>query len=123
MLEVVIVSTKVIRECEGEMMWEKEYVEFAQTKTGGGVSDDVARARWRGWMADMSAQTLDPALYDHGGPECAKLRFWIKTRDRILFQDSVDRQKQLVMAEKEQKTWTKLLSMAFTSDCLSITTR
>ena len=35
-----------------------------------------------------------------GGPEKSRLRFWFKTRDKLLFQDTVERQKQLCVAEK-----------------------
>ena len=105
MLESVIVSTKVIRETEGEMMWEKEFVEFAQTKSGGGMSDDGARARWQKWVEEIASDKMDEGLHDQGGPEWSPLRFWVKTRDKIVYQDVVERQKKLQVAEKEPQRW------------------
>lgn len=101
MLESVIASTKVIRETEGEMMWEKEYVEFAQTKSGGALTDDAARTEWQKWVEMMRDGSLRKGLQDQGGPAWSPLRFWVKTRDRVLFQESIEKQKQLRIADKE----------------------
>ena len=42
----------VIPECEGEMMWIKEWVEYAQTKSGGMMSDDKVNWTWNGWREE-----------------------------------------------------------------------
>ena len=36
------------------MMWLKEWLEYAQTKSGGMHSDDQAMARWNEWLQELS---------------------------------------------------------------------
>ena len=104
MLECVICSTTTIRETEGELMWETECVAFAQTKSGGGLTDDAARAQWQRWVDELASNPDTTKLYhDQGGPTWSPLRFWVKARDRILFQESIEKQKVLQIAEKDQK--------------------
>ena len=102
-LEYLIVATKVLRETEGEMMWQKEYIEFAQTKKGGALSDDEARVLWTKWCQEISSDPNTKLIHDQDGPVVSPLRIWVKTRDRVVYQDSVEKQKVMKLAEKEQK--------------------
>ena len=112
LLENIIASTKVLRATEGEMMWEKEYIEFAQSKSGGALTDDSARAQWDKWKSALASELAggsDPGgersglLHDQGGPEWSTLRFWVKTKDKIVYEESVEKQKVLKCADKELK--------------------
>eukprot|EP00969_Alexandrium_andersonii_P240428 10614313-Alexandrium_andersonii.AAC.1 len=47
--------TKTAISAEGKIMWRQEYVELAQTKTGGGLADDQAVANGRrGWLTSRA---------------------------------------------------------------------
>ena len=101
-LEHIISASKVIHSCEGEMMWEKEYIQFAQTLKGGRLTDDAARAQWLAWMQAFAAGDQN-IITDSRGPAGFPTRIWIKTADKVLFQNSFEKSKGLSITNKPEK--------------------
>ena len=102
--EQIICSTKVVRKVEGEMMWEKEYYEFGQSWKGGRLSDDQCRQQWQEWIRLFAADPENPNLHsDMKGPQGFERRFWVKTADKINFEDVQERQKVMKLSDKEKR--------------------
>ena len=53
-------------------------------------------------------------IWDKGGPDFSPLRFWVKTRDKILYQETVERSKMLVASHKAEKNLTAQQADAMT---------
>ena len=62
----------VIRETEGEMMWMKGFIEYAQTKSGGMMTDDKAQATWNNWMEETFSYALSVSLFLKGYTSCIR---------------------------------------------------
>ena len=45
-------------------------------------------------------------IWDRGGPEFSPLRFWVKTRDKVCYTESIERQKVMVAAGKAENNLT-----------------
>ena len=57
------------------MMWQKEYVDFAQTFKGGRMQDDAAAAQWAQWAHDLTANPdTTELIHDMLGPVFSPLR-------------------------------------------------
>ena len=56
-------------------------------------------------MAKGDDSTLN-IIWDRGGPEFSPLRFWVKTRDKVCYTESIERQKVMVAAGKCEKNLT-----------------
>ena len=102
-LEEMVASTKVQHNTEGELMWIKEFVSFAMTYKGGGMSDDSAKAQWATWLQALADGSDDCPITDEKGPPGFERRFWVKTADKVSFIDEFEKRKSLKMAHKEQK--------------------
>ena len=47
-------------------MWIKEFMEYAQTKSGGMMTDDKAQATWNNWMEETFSYALSVSLFVKG---------------------------------------------------------
>ena len=101
-MEELICSTKNIHESEGEMMWIKEWLEFAQSTKGGKMSDEEASMQWQQWKSEILKDDSEH-YHDQKGPKGFELRIWCKTRDKISFTEEYARTKNMEMREKEVK--------------------
>eukprot|EP00971_Amphidinium_carterae_P346443 6487890-Amphidinium_carterae.1 len=101
-LEEIISSTKVHRQTEGEMMWEKEYIQFAQTLKAGRLTDDEAKAKWQEWSS-QAANNDESVFTDLLGPVHHPLRIWVKTADKIVFENTFEKRKGVKFAKKPEK--------------------
>ena len=45
------------------MMWMKEFIEYAQTKSGGMKTDDKAQATWNIWMEETFSYALSVSFF------------------------------------------------------------
>ena len=92
-------SSGVRKEEQGEMMWEGEYMEFAQTAKAGFLTKAEAEANWARFLVD------DDVEKDKFGPRNFK-RCWVKVRDSITRFDEVAKDKELSQEEKLGKKTT-----------------
>ena len=107
-LEQVICATKVTHRTEGELMWLKEFVDFAQSYKGGKMTDDQARSQWQKWVQQLEEEgEACELLHDYKGPASAPMRFWVKTSDKILFDEVFEKQKIARVEEKSVKKATQ----------------
>ena len=100
-VEIVKASSGVIRDKEGEFMWQKLYMEFASTVRGGRLSDEAALATWLQWEQDVKAKNPD-VLWDYCGPR-NELRIWVKTADKLRYSSSYSHEKNMMMEGKVVK--------------------
>ena len=102
-MEAVLVSTKVVKDVEGEFMYEREFYAFAETWAGGKLSEEKAKVQWLRWKE----QAADPGVMfpptDNDGPEVSPFRMWVRTRTKLNFQEAMEKQKQIQLKEKEKK--------------------
>lgn len=80
------------------MMWKEEYIEFAKTPAGGGLSAVEATAQWAAWEADP-----DMKLRDELGPPRSPVRLWVKVGDFVSFDDIQSYLKKLEAVAEEVK--------------------
>ena len=70
-------STRGLRsEHQGEMMWEGEYFEFAQTAKAGFLTKPEREASWAAWLKDVKVPK------DEAGPRGYR-RVWVRTKDLV----------------------------------------
>ena len=102
-LEVLVVKTVILRDVEGQFMYEKEYYAFAETYPGGKLSEDDAKAQWLKWKQDSTDPDTRFPPSDCDGPKSSPYRLWVKTATKLHFQVAQENQKQLQMSEKAKK--------------------
>ena len=83
------------------------YDEFARTAAGGRLSAAQITRRWQEWTR---CKTEDPdaadLLWDLLGPEEAPLRFWVKTKDKVVFRSATGKMKEMESRERSVKNAT-----------------
>ncbi len=93
-IETYKAETRVTHQSEGQMMWEKHYISWAQQPEGGKLSEDEAIAKWKDYVNDPQI------VRDQKGPAKAPLRLRIPVRDMLNFSSSFARGKEM---DKKQK--------------------
>ena len=94
-VETVTAASGLIKDIVGEMMFEKLFMEFAQTTRGGRMREEEAAAKWLEYMDEIKKGNPD-VLYDHGGPS-GKIRVWVKTGDILTWRSSYMKEKNVEM--------------------------
>lgn len=102
-MEAVLVSTKVVKDVEGEFMYEREFYAFAETWAGGKLSEERAKAQWLKWKEQAADPSVQFPPTDNDGPENSPFRMWVRTRTKLNFQEAMEKQKQIQLKEKEKK--------------------
>eukprot|EP00972_Heterocapsa_arctica_P093557 13800743-Heterocapsa_arctica.AAC.1 len=74
--EKVVASSAVIVEEWGEMMYEKQYLNFAETFEGGKLTEAQAMQQWTTWRtrAEEPDSTWPPV--DQKGPPASPMHIW-----------------------------------------------
>ena len=99
--ESVEVITNVEKTMKGQMMWKRQYTEFAQTTNGGKLTEAEAEQNWQSWVARLTANPHDPDLFwDKDGPVQAPLQFRVKTKKEIDFKSIYSHKKSLDLTQK-----------------------
>ena len=99
----VLVSTKVVKDVEGEFMYEREFYAFAETWAGGKLSEERAKAQWLKWKEQAADPSVQFPPTDNDGPENSPFRMWVRTRTKLNFQEAMEKQKQIQLKDKEKK--------------------
>ncbi|CAK9056979.1 unnamed protein product [Durusdinium trenchii] len=100
-MERVKAASGLVKDCIGELMWDKLYLEHAQTTRGGRLREEEALLQWKQW--EESVQLKDPSVYhDYGGPN-GKLRVWVKTQDLLIHRSEYMREKSVDCVGQEIK--------------------
>lgn len=103
-MERVTAASGLVRDSVGEMMWEKLYIEFAQTTRGGRLREEDAQLQWKEW--EEAVLRRDGTVnHDHNGPN-GKLRVWVHTKDTLTFRNSYMHEKGVDCVGKEIKKGT-----------------
>ena len=95
-IERVKAASGLVRDCEGEMMWEKLWMEFSQTARGGKLTEEAAQSQWNSWVAAVNNKTAKASnvMFDYDGPQ-GKLRIWVKTADKLIYRSSYMKEKEI----------------------------
>ncbi|CAK9012540.1 unnamed protein product [Durusdinium trenchii] len=100
-VERVTAASGLVRDKVGEMMWEKLYLEHAQTTRGGKLREEEAQMKWLEWVDGVKRK--DPAiLFDYMGPD-AKLRIWVHTADTMTYRSEYMHHKEIHMEGDSKK--------------------
>ena len=103
-VERVTAASGIIKDVLGEMMWEKLWIEHAQTARGGKLREEEAAKQWLEWMDAIKRRDKN-VRYDHGGPD-GKPRVWVKTQDLIIERNSYMKSKEIVCEGDSKKKGT-----------------
>ena len=101
-LETVVASTAVICEEIGVMMYERQYITFAESIEGGRMSVVQATFQWGEWLNTALEKNATWPPSDLKGPS-GQRRIWVKTQDVMKFQNKLERQKAMQLKDKEEK--------------------
>ena len=95
-IERVKAASGLVRDCEGEMMWEKLWMEFSQTARGGKLTEEAAQSQWNSWVTAVNDKTAKASgvMFDYDGPQ-GKLRIWVKTADKLIYRSSYMKEKEI----------------------------
>ena len=95
-IERVTAASGLVRDCEGEMMWEKLYMEFAQTTRGGKMTEEAAQSQWNDWAAAVKTPKPQASgvMFDYEGPQ-GRLRIWVKTADKLIYRSQYMKEKEI----------------------------
>eukprot|EP00959_Pyramimonas_sp_CCMP1952_P032629 684385-Pyramimonas_sp.AAC.1 len=99
-MEKVVASTSVIVQEIGEMMTKRQFVAFSDSVDGGKLTDVQADRQWAEWLAAIAepGATWPPNdMKGRGGEQ----RIWVKTKDIMMLQNALHREKSMTMASKE----------------------
>ena len=99
--ERVAAATGLVRDKVGDRMWEKLYVEWAQTTRGGRRSEEDAIAQWKQWE-DLARRKDPSVMSDSRGPG-GKLRIWVHTADTATFRSQYMHEKEVTVEGKGAK--------------------
>ena len=101
--DIVKVRSGIENRCPGEMMWEKAYLEHAQSTRGGRLREDVAHSQWDTWVR-MKAANPKSVIWDMQGPNPERpLQFRIELPKRVDFVNSYDYEKEICSTQKFAK--------------------
>ena len=92
--ERVTAASGIVKDCLGEMMFERLYIEHAQTTRGGRLREEEAQAQWLKFMTLIKNKSPD-VMYDHAGPN-GQVRVWIKTADLMKFRSTYFKEKEIL---------------------------
>eukprot|EP00969_Alexandrium_andersonii_P238833 10542463-Alexandrium_andersonii.AAC.1 len=91
-MERVRSSTGIQFEALGCMMWERQYIEHAETTAGGKLSEEAALSNWKTWT-EMVQRDPNCLIWDQKGPTGKTLRFWVKEKDVVKFTNGYEHEK------------------------------
>ena len=87
-------ATKGLRKAaEGELMWQREWFEFAATTKCGNLTEEEATFMWTTWKNNPKHPR------DMAGPR-GYLRLWVKTKDTLTMYEDVCKAQQFRQVEK-----------------------
>lgn len=85
----------------GELMWERQAIEFWQSTSGGRLSEEAAKAQWDDWARNKEKLNV---IFDYNGPnKSAPLRLRIPVKDAVNFVNSYAREKRNELLEAAVK--------------------
>ena len=105
MLERTAAKSAVVVRNKGKMMYERQYMAFADTWEGGKLSEAQARHQWLVWKEQAHEPNSEWPAKDLEGPG-GELRLWVATEDIVEFQNSVEKSKELQAKGKDLKNAT-----------------
>ena len=96
--------TEVLKDTEGEFMTYAQYEEHARTAAGGRLSSAQITRNWQTWTELKKSDPDSPeVLWDLLGSEDAPLRFWVKTKDKVVFRSAQAKMKEMESRERALK--------------------
>eukprot|EP00438_Fugacium_kawagutii_P013870 Skav228410 [mRNA] locus=scaffold3824:318780:319841:- [translate_table: standard] len=105
-IERVVAASGLVKDAVGELMWEKLWLEFAQTVRGGRLREEEAALKWKEW--EEAVERKDPKNkihHDFQGPN-GKLRVWVKTKDTLTYRSEYMHEKGVDCVGQEIKKGT-----------------
>ena len=100
-VERVTAASGMMKDKVGEMMWDKLYLEHAQSTRGGKLREEEAKMKWLEWVDAIKRK--DPeVLFDYMGPE-GKLRIWVHTADTLTYRSQYMHEKEIYMEGDTKK--------------------
>ena len=105
-LESVAAKSAVVYENLGKMMYERQYLAFADTFDGGKLTEVQAKQQWLTWKEQAHEPNSTWPAKDNKGPN-GELRLWVPTEDIIKFANSIEREKALTTKGKDVKNPTE----------------
>lgn len=98
-MEQVVASTSVIVEEIGILMYERQYIVFAESIEGGRMTEVQAKQQWASWLQQRADSGGEWPPADMKGMS-GERRIWVKTQDLMKFQSKLERAKKMTAADK-----------------------
>ena len=75
----------------GELMWERQAIDFWQSTSGGRLTEEAAKAKWDEWARNKETLNI---VFDYNGPnKSSPLRLRVPVKDAVDFVNSYAREK------------------------------
>lgn len=78
----------------GVMMYERQYITFAESLDGGKMMEVQAKHQWITWVTQTREPNSQWPPCDNKGPD-GELHIWVKTKSLMKFQSKMERSTQI----------------------------